>query len=261
MIDEKETFRIFGYYNADLKPQSNKKIVAICDDCGKIRELPKEAYRALCLSCSRKGKRNPHFGKHHSNEAKKKISKTKKGQVSWNKGGTLSEETKQKISKTNKENSPWLGKHHSEEIKKKISKANKGKHRTKETRKKISIARQHQHFPKHHTKPELIFEEICKRNNLDFHYVGDGSLWIGKNKKLNPDFIEANGKKICVEIMGAYWHSPLLNKKIPERALQSYRKKHYLKYKWIPVFIWDTDLLREDAERFVLTTLKKEGRK
>lgn len=111
-------------------------------------------------------------------------------------------------------------------------------------------------FPKHHTKPELIFEGICKKNNLDFHYVGDGQLWIGKRKKLNPDFIEANGKKICVEIMGAYWHSPLLNRNLRETALQSYREKHYKKYKWIPAFIWDTDLLREDAEQFVLNILK-----
>ena len=110
-------------------------------------------------------------------------------------------------------------------------------------------------IPTHHTKPELIFEQICKKNNLDFHYVGDGQLWIGKGKVLNPDFIEANGKKICIEIMGAYWHSPLLNKNLHENALQPYREKHYRKYKWIPVFIWDTDLLRKDAEQFILNKL------
>lgn len=114
-------------------------------------------------------------------------------------------------------------------------------------------------FPTHHTKPEFIFEDICKRNNLDFHYTGDGSLWIGKDKKLNPDFIEANGKKICVEVMGAYWHSRLLNRNLREDAMLSYRKKHYRRYKWQPIFIWDTDLLRKDAEQFVLNTLQKEG--
>ena len=108
------------------------------------------------------------------------------------------------------------------------------------------------------TKPELIFKEICKRNNLDFHYVGDGSLWIGKKgeKQLNPDFIEANGKKICVEVMGAYWHSPLLlNPNLRKTSLLSYRKKHYKRFKWQPIFIWDTDLLREDTEQFVLNLL------
>ena len=111
----------------------------------------------------------------------------------------------------------------------------------------------------HLTKPELIFEEICKKNNLDFHYVGDGQLWIGKRKKLNPDFIEANGKKICIEIMGRYWHSPLLNRNLRESALLPYREKHYKKYKWQSIFIWDTDLLREDSEQFVLNVLEKQN--
>ena len=108
------------------------------------------------------------------------------------------------------------------------------------------------------TKPERIFEEICKRNDLDFHYVGDGQLWIGKRKKLNPDFIEANGKKICVEIMGLYWHSPLFNRNLREGATLEYRKRHYRRYKWQPIFIWDTDLLRKDAEDFVLSVFKTE---
>ena len=116
-------------------------------------------------------------------------------------------------------------------------------------------------IPNHHTQPELMFEAICKSNNLPFHYVGDGQVWIGKKgkKQLNPDFIEVNGKKICIEIMGRYWHSPLLNKNLREDALQAYREKHYRKYKWIPVFIWDTDLLRKDAEIFVLNELKRKG--
>jgi len=114
-------------------------------------------------------------------------------------------------------------------------------------------------FPMHHTVPELIFEKICKKYKLPFHFVGDGELWIGKKRKLNPDFIEANGKKICIEIMGDYWHSPILNNKIPEHATLIYRKKHYKRYKWIPVFLWEGDLKREDAEPFVLNELKRNG--
>ena len=120
-------------------------------------------------------------------------------------------------------------------------------------------ARQIQKFPQHHTKPELIFEEICKKNNLPFHYVGDSKLWIGKDKKLNPDFCELNGKKIVVEIFGNYWHSPLQNPKIGEEATLAFRKKHYKKYGWKSYFIWETDLMREDAEEFVLYLFEKEG--
>ena len=125
----------------------------------------------------------------------------------------------------------------------------------------LICSRKERNIPTHHTKPELIFEQICKQNNLDFHYVGDGSLWIGtrEQKQLNPDFIEANGKKICVEVFGDYWHSPLLNRNMKEHGTLEYRKRHYQQYKWQPVFIWESDLLREDAEQFVLNTLQKEG--
>lgn len=123
------------------------------------------------------------------------------------------------------------------------------------------VTRAHLKIPNHHTKPELIFENICKRNNIDFQYTGDGTLWIGKTgkKQLNPDFIEANGKKICVEVFGDYWHSPLLNRSMKEGSMLNYRKSHYQRYKWYPIFIWESDLLRSDAEAFVLNTLKKEG--
>ena len=61
MIDEEATFEKFGYYARDLKPKSGKKIVAVCDDCSKVRFLQKSAYHALCLPCSRKGKNSPRW--------------------------------------------------------------------------------------------------------------------------------------------------------------------------------------------------------
>ena len=135
-----------------------------------------------------------------------------------------------------------------------------GKHHTKATKDKIREARKKQKIPTHHTKPELIFEEICNNNNLPFHFVGDSQLWIGKgSKKLNPDFCELNGKKIVVEIFGDYWHSPLINRKIKEYQTLEYRLGHYKKYGWEPIFIWESDLLRDDSERFVLNTLFEKG--
>ena len=55
MIDEEATFEKFGYYAKDLKQKSAKKIVAVCDDCGKVRVLRKFQHRAFCRSCSKKG--------------------------------------------------------------------------------------------------------------------------------------------------------------------------------------------------------------
>ena len=233
------------------------------------------------------GSSNPMYGRHHTEETKDKMHKSLKGRKAWNKKekikrqcivcGAIKLYTPSQIkngrgtfcsrkcqgkywSEHNKgENNPrWT-----EKIKRNCLICEKvlettlykikiggGKYCSRNCARKAS-----KHFSKP-TKPELIFEQICKNNNLDFHYVGDGQLWIGKDKILNPDFIEANGKKICVEIMGAYWHSPLLNRNLRENALLPYREKHYKKYKWQPIFIWDTDLIRKDAEEFVLNILR-----
>lgn len=111
------------------------------------------------------------------------------------------------------------------------------------------------------TKPEKAFKEICKNNNLPFRYVGDGQFWIGRKKErqLNPDFIEVNGKKICVEVMGDYWHSPLLNRNMKEYGTRDYRKQHYKRFKWQPIFLWESDLKRKDAEAFVKSVMKRES--
>ena len=56
MILEQETFDAFGYYPSALKPQSDKCILAVCDDCGKARVTSKHHYHILCNSCSQKGR-------------------------------------------------------------------------------------------------------------------------------------------------------------------------------------------------------------
>lgn len=52
MIDEEQTFEKFGYRSFDLLPQSSKRIIAICNGCGEVRELYKFAYNDLCRSCA-----------------------------------------------------------------------------------------------------------------------------------------------------------------------------------------------------------------
>lgn len=57
MILEEETYKKFGYYSSDLSPKSKKKILAACDDCGKVRVLGKGDYRPLCKLCCHKGEK------------------------------------------------------------------------------------------------------------------------------------------------------------------------------------------------------------
>jgi len=49
---------------------------------------------------------------------------------------------------------------------------------------------------------EKFFINIFNKYNLDYKYVGDGSFWI--NKKC-PDFINANGLKILIEVFYDYY--------------------------------------------------------
>ena len=86
------------------------------------------------MSEARKGEKAPFYGKHHSEETRKKLSEARKGEKNPNYGKHLSEETRKKLSEAHK------GKHLSEETRKKISEANKGKHHSEETRKKLSEA-------------------------------------------------------------------------------------------------------------------------
>ena len=271
------TIEEFGYDPLALAQFSHKLVYTICEGCGKIRVRPKSFHRPRCISCTITSEGNPFYHKNHTKEARRKMRENHADFAGENNtfyGKHHTEETKIKISNNRVylrgKAHPSFGKPMSEEAKKKMidaqiglqageKNAMFGKHHTKEALEKMKKARRHQHFPKHHTKPELIFEEICKKYDLHFKYVGDGSLWIGKDRALNPDFIQADGQKIVVEIFGDWWHSPLLNPKLSETANLNFRKRHYKKFKWHSIFIWETDLVKRDAEEFVLNLLEKEG--
>ena len=75
------------------------------------------------------GNSNPMFGKHHSEEAKKKMSLRHKGRDTWMKGKHHSAETRQKLSEAHKgKPSCMKGKHHSAETRTKMSESHKGNH-------------------------------------------------------------------------------------------------------------------------------------
>ena len=116
--------------------------------------------------CDCSGEKGPFYGKHHSEESKRKMSLAKKGKPAHNKGVPMSEEHKKKLSDKNKgkklseetkqkmseaqsgEKNAMFGKTHSEESKRKMSLAKKGKpaHNkgvpmSEEQKKKLSLAK------------------------------------------------------------------------------------------------------------------------
>jgi hypothetical protein len=100
----------------------------------KMFERIKTANRALCS-----GKNNPRYGKHHSEESKRKISES-------NKGNKPTEEQRKKLIESHKGYVP------SEESKRKNSESNKGKHnikRTEEGKRNMSLA--HKGLDNHQT--------------------------------------------------------------------------------------------------------------
>lgn len=285
MILEKETFEEFGYYPNDLSYGSSKQIVCTCDDCGKKRKVRKHSYHSLCSSCARKKE-------HLSIETRDKISKSatnRKGVLNPNwKGGEVEcicQQCGKHFSVQQNVIKQGWGKFCSRKCKDNyLSEHTRGKNSPHWKGGKVEriceicgahffvflsqikrgsgkhcsyiCARKARRFQTHHTKPELIFEDICKKHDLHFKYTGDGAFWIGKNPSINPDFVDCNGKKIAVEIFGDYWHSPLLNKNIQFSRTYIGRNKILKEYGWKLVVFWGTDLLREDAEQFILNKLK-----
>ncbi len=83
----------------------------------------------------RKGKKSPRYGKHHSEESIKKMSKARLGKH-------LSEKTKQKIKESvSGIKNPFYGKKHTKKSLRKMSNIKKNKHPSRETRNKMSKSR------------------------------------------------------------------------------------------------------------------------
>jgi len=99
-------------------------------------------------------------------------------------------------------------------------------------------------FSRTPNKVEGKLISLLKENNLPFKYVGDGEVWLGNR---NPDFINANGKKQVIELLGTYWH-PLFD--------GANRIEHYKQYGFDCLAVWEDELKDEGrvlkkVERFV----------
>jgi hypothetical protein len=83
----------------------------------------------------------------------------------------------------------------------------------------------------------------------EWKFTGDGQIIIDG---LNPDFINANGKKLIIEVFGDYWHRQGVK---PYRVNEG-RVDVYAKYGYRTLIIWeketkDSVLLRQKIQEFV----------
>lgn len=58
MIDRALTIEKFGHDPDMLSRGSAKRVVAVCENCGKARDLKKQSYRDLCFLCAMRKKKS-----------------------------------------------------------------------------------------------------------------------------------------------------------------------------------------------------------
>lgn len=92
------------------------------------------------------------------------------------------------------------------------------------------------------TSYERRIGKIIKKNNLPYEYTGNGSFLIGF---LNPDFVNTNGEKICIEVYHDYWKIKSFGS---EEKYQTWRNKWLSKYGWNAIYLNDNDIKGTDEE-------------
>jgi len=178
---------------------------------------------------------------------------------------------REKLSKTRKEmfrigklNAPMLNKHHTEKTKEKLKLARLGKPNLKERGISKNSGNKNPRYGiqsefmkeiwknKNEKEREELIKKISKglsnkptvleqklidfihSHNIPYKYVGNGSFLIGFK---NPDFINCNGEKVCVEVRSKkvceVWD------KISPKEYEKQKIEHYAKYGWKCIVIFD----------------------
>ena len=196
----------------------------------------------------------------HCKTNRKKISKSLKGRIPWNKGkkNPYSEGTilKMKNSQKGRKQGP-----HSEEHKRKLSISKLGdknpakredvRKRISKTVKKIwddtsSVYHTKEYWSKRGkttlpTKPEIYITDLLDVNfKGKFEYVGNYKVWIdGKN----PDWIDESRKKI-IEYFGGHWHDKeMTGESRIEHELR--RILHFKRHGYEVLVLWEEDIKDE----------------
>jgi len=172
----------------------------------------------------------------------------------WMIGKKFNEKTRQKMRESAKNNTHGFQKGKrcplSEIVKRKIGDANKislkGHHPKTEFKKGYIFSKEIREkqirnsllaLKNRPTSLEKKSIEIIQKNNLPYRYVGDGSFLIGYK---NPDFVNINGEKICIEVANRFHHQGNWKEK---------RIEYFSKWGWKCIVIFEDEL--EDKLWFV----------
>jgi len=173
-----------------------------------------EVRKKLSKSLKQKQEDDPKYREWLSTQLKKYHWK-KLGLNPWNKGIPCREETKRKIGEKNKINT-------------------KRNWQIQEYREKV-IRNSLKALLKRPTKLEQKFIKFCKKYSLPFRYCGNGSLLVGYK---NPDFVESNEKKMCIETANYYHHQGNWSQK---------RIEHFARYGWKCLVLWEEEFKDEQS--------------
>jgi len=210
-----------------------------CFDCGRL--ICDVSNR--CKSCSNKDRK----GKYKIGKANKpqgfaylKLKNPSKLKIICNNNKLKSKETIEKISG---KNNSFYGKHHSKEARDKMKiKWNLNKEKR--------LKRLFQYLLKRPTSLEKKLNALLQKSfPNEWKYVGNGTFLIGYK---NPDFVNINGKKICIEVYHDYF-------KIRDfgscKNYEQVRGKHFAKYGWKTIFINGNEL---NDEGEIINKIKNE---
>ena len=162
------------------------------------------------------GKPSPMEGKQHTKESKDLMHKNclrGSGHPRYGKEGTFKgKKHSHKTRQLMKESASDLGMRANKSIKLKKAWAENDARRSQQSMqsknlwkdpgyvKKMVYAVSHRTSP---NKKEIILRNVVDDLNLQYKYVGDGQFTIGTKC---PDFVNINGQKKIIELLGCYWH-------------------------------------------------------
>lgn len=181
------------------------------------------------------------------NEYVKKYGYPMSNKISWARG--LTKETDERVKHVSEGRKKWWDKNKNSEVAKERNKklsqnwkdpnsyVNSKKFR--ENRLKLTL----KSLFKRPTGTEFKFINFFSNYNLPYKYVGNGICIIGG---WCPDFIENNGRKICIEVSTKRFRNHFYKEGI--ECYEERRISHFAKYGWKCLVLWEENLKNNEVD-------------